>query len=213
MSADATNTTIDLKKRARRRLVGAVALALFAVIVLPLVMDSDPKPIGQDIQIRIPSQDVEAPATASMFPRAETPSPMPEADDAKASGAPAFKPVEPAADDKPAVVSATKDPIREGPAKDAPTPKSDAARAVAVLEGKDAGQWIVQLGAYRNAATVKTLTTKLKAMGLPVYTEKTDVPAGATRVRVGPFNSRESAENAKGRAKKIGVDGVVAPKQ
>ena len=48
---------LQLKKRARRRLVGAVALALLAVIVLPMVMDSDPRPPSQDIQVRIPSQD------------------------------------------------------------------------------------------------------------------------------------------------------------
>ena len=49
--------TIDIKKRARRRLVGAAALALLAVIVLPVVMDSEPKPGGQEVQIRIPNRD------------------------------------------------------------------------------------------------------------------------------------------------------------
>jgi hypothetical protein len=48
---------LQLKKRARRRLVGAAALALFAVIVLPMVMDREPRPLTQDIQVRIPSQD------------------------------------------------------------------------------------------------------------------------------------------------------------
>jgi DedD protein len=48
---------LQLKKRARRRLVGAAALALFAVIVLPMVMDREPRPMTQDIQVRIPSQD------------------------------------------------------------------------------------------------------------------------------------------------------------
>ncbi|HEY6897300.1 MAG TPA: SPOR domain-containing protein [Rhodocyclaceae bacterium] len=56
----------DLKKRARRRLVGAVALALLAVIVLPMVMDHEPRPVAQDIQIRIPKQDAEMPATKSI---------------------------------------------------------------------------------------------------------------------------------------------------
>ena len=46
----------DLKKRARRRLVGAAALALLAVIVLPMIMDPEPKPVGEDIQVRIPSE-------------------------------------------------------------------------------------------------------------------------------------------------------------
>ncbi len=48
---------IDLKKRARRRLVGAAALAMLAAIVLPMVMDREPRPGGTEIQIRIPSQE------------------------------------------------------------------------------------------------------------------------------------------------------------
>ena len=52
-----TDSQIDLKKRARRRLVGSAALALAAAIVLPMVMDHEPRPPSQDVQIRIPSQE------------------------------------------------------------------------------------------------------------------------------------------------------------
>ncbi|MFZ6801994.1 SPOR domain-containing protein [Undibacterium sp. Di24W] len=45
------------KKRARRRLIGAVALVLAAIIVLPMVFDSEPKPGSQKISIEIPSKD------------------------------------------------------------------------------------------------------------------------------------------------------------
>ena len=45
------------KKRARRRLIGAVALALAAIIGLPMLFDSEPKPLPDDIEIRIPSKD------------------------------------------------------------------------------------------------------------------------------------------------------------
>src|SRR3569623_564010 len=45
------------KKRARRRLVGAIALVLAAVIGLPMILDSEPKPLGEDIAIQIPSKD------------------------------------------------------------------------------------------------------------------------------------------------------------
>ncbi|HQE38448.1 MAG TPA: SPOR domain-containing protein, partial [Zoogloea sp.] len=51
------DSQIDLKKRARRRLVGSAALALAAAIVLPMVMDHEPRPASQDVQIRIPSQE------------------------------------------------------------------------------------------------------------------------------------------------------------
>jgi len=45
------------KKRARRRLIGAIALVLAAVIGLPMILDSEPKPLGEDIAIQIPSKD------------------------------------------------------------------------------------------------------------------------------------------------------------
>ena len=49
------------KKRARRRLVGAVALALAAAVGLPMLLDSEPKPLGTDIAINIPDKE-KAPA-------------------------------------------------------------------------------------------------------------------------------------------------------
>jgi DedD protein len=45
------------KKRARRRLVGAIALVLAAVIGLPMILDSEPKPLSEDIAIQIPPRD------------------------------------------------------------------------------------------------------------------------------------------------------------
>jgi DedD protein len=45
------------KKRARRRLVGAVALVMAAVVGLPMILDSEPKPVTDDIAIDIPSKD------------------------------------------------------------------------------------------------------------------------------------------------------------
>ena len=55
--ADSSDAHLQLKKRARRRLVGAIALAGLAAIVLPMVMDSEPKQQIQEVQIRIPDQD------------------------------------------------------------------------------------------------------------------------------------------------------------
>ncbi len=58
------------KKRARRRLIGASAIALAAVIGLPMLFDSEPKPLGDDVQIRIPSKD-KAPELAANQNQAE----------------------------------------------------------------------------------------------------------------------------------------------
>jgi len=78
---DSPNTHIDahleLKKRARRRLVGAIALAVFAAIVLPMVMDQEPKSTTQDIQIRIPSQDASSFTSRIMPVTPTTSTPLP----------------------------------------------------------------------------------------------------------------------------------------
>jgi DedD protein len=54
---NAVDPILPEKKRARRRLVGAVALALAVAVGLPMVLDSEPKPLASDIAIQIPSKD------------------------------------------------------------------------------------------------------------------------------------------------------------
>ena len=46
-----------LKRRGRRRLVGAVALVLLAVIVLPMVFDPEPRDTAPPVSVRIPGEN------------------------------------------------------------------------------------------------------------------------------------------------------------
>jgi DedD protein len=222
---------LQLKKRARRRLVGAIALALFAVIVLPMVMDREPRPLSQDIQVRIPSQDSTGLASKVLPGKpAATPMPAPEPKpavelkaepQAKPEPAPAASPIAPVVPAMPAVIKPTPAAAPVPAAKPAaPAKKSEAAEKPAAKTVADAkstadgsGQWVVQLGAYKEAGNVKLLLSKLKGVGVPAYTEKLDSPQGSrTRVRAGPFASQDAAEKARARIKIIGVDGPVAPK-
>lgn len=100
------------------------------------------------------------------------------------------------------------------PDKGSQIKKAEEAKATAALEDKMGGQWVVQLGAYQSAGNVKLLLAKLKEMGIPAYTEKFDSPQGhRTRVRAGPFASREEADKAQVRIRIIRVTGTVAQKQ
>lgn len=54
---EAPDPQLQLKKRARRRLVGAVAFAGLAAVILPMVLDEEPKQAVQDVPIRIPGQE------------------------------------------------------------------------------------------------------------------------------------------------------------
>lgn len=194
----------QLKKRARRRLIGAVALALFAAIVLPMVMDHQPAPPLKDIQVRIPSPDEGA--TQKLQPPAQAA--------ARTDIKPIAK-VEPKPEQKSVVKPEMKpepkpEPKVEAKPETKPESKSDA-KPAAVAAGGEA--WEVQLGAYAESGRVTNLLAKLRELGLPAYTEKVDTPNGPrTRVRAGPFPNQEAAEKARARIKIIGVDGPVAKK-
>jgi len=233
-SAESQDATL-LQRRARRRLVGAIALVVLVVIVLPIVLDKEPSPVGQDLVIQIPSQEAgrfntrvlppSAPSTtappgdgaegAKPAPAKEETPPGPRpAEGAAASAVPAKK-------EQPAVsVEGTTPPVPEtakkGPPSPAPTgtakEDSEAQRAKALLEGKEA--WVVRLGAYSNAANVKQLRDKLTAAGVKSFTEAAKGPKGEqTRVRAGPFDSRLEAEQAQEKLTAAGVSpGTVGPR-
>ena len=73
----ATDAALPEKKRARRRLIGALALALAAVIGLPMVLDSEPKVHVDDISVQIPSKD----KPASVAGKGISPSPPADLDE------------------------------------------------------------------------------------------------------------------------------------
>jgi len=56
--ADPVDFNVDeLRRRARRRLIGAVVLALIVAVVVPMLLESDPKPLGDDVSVKIPPVD------------------------------------------------------------------------------------------------------------------------------------------------------------
>lgn len=57
--------TLPEKQRARRRLVGAIALVVAAIVILPMVLDSHPKPVTDDIAIDIPTRPATVPSRVS----------------------------------------------------------------------------------------------------------------------------------------------------
>lgn len=168
--SDPSDANLQLKKRARRRLVGAVAFAGLAAVVLPMVMDEEPKQRIQDVQIHIPGQEQALPAP-------------------KAGKAASVLP----ANESPAL-----------PAKPEPVP----------APGVASGQFVILIGAFSNPANVRQLQSKIGELGVKVFTEPLETTDGKkNRVRAGPFASREAADKALDRMKKIGVNGVIAAKQ
>ena len=199
----------DLKKRARRRLVGAAALALFAVIVLPMIMDPEPKPVGEEIQVTIPGQDgsnfaarrLEATPPVAVSPTtAPTPSAVVE---------PVAAPPAPPAPQAP--------PKTEPVAPPAVDQNAEQKRVEASLAGKlsdgakrepGVGGFVVQVGAYSKAGSATEVMNMVRAKGFEVFTRKI---GSTTRVRVGPFETRDAAERAAKKLAAQGYKGVVMP--
>ena len=200
-----------MRRRARRRLVGAIALVVFAVIVLPIVFDKEPKPISQDIVIQIPSQNsgrfntkvvpaTPAPGNAVVAGKAAAPPA------GAAAGAPKAAPATAAPAKTEAAGGQTKAAVAAkngAPATQRAQADAEALRAQGALQGES---YVVPLGAFLNQANVKTLQAKVTVAGFKSYSEIQKVAKGEQiRVRAGPFPSREAAERAREQLQATGL--------
>jgi DedD protein len=182
-----------LKRRGRRRLVGAIALVLLAVIVLPMVFDTEPGQGVAPVSVRIPSEDT--PFSPALQPKQP---PTPAAEPAK----PPAEAAKPAPAPKPAADhSAASQPHTAAGKK--PAAESERARAEAALADVE---YVVPVAALSSRDKVKELTQRLAQAKLPYYTEQIATASGqVTRVRVGPFTSREAADKAAQKLKGLGL--------
>jgi DedD protein len=157
----------SLKRRGRRRLVGAVALVLLAVIVLPMVFDPEPRRTPPPVSVRIPGED----------DTAFTP---------KMAKAPEKK------------VETKKLEEKKTEEKKTQENKTDEEKTPAVVESS----FVIQVGAFANPEPV---LAKLKEAKLPYFTESIAAGKGTvTRVRAGPFASKDAAEKAMEKLKGLG---------
>jgi DedD protein len=258
----ASDPVLPEKKRARRRLVGAVALVLAAVVGLPMILDSEPKPVTDDIAIDIPSKDKRsqagavqtppvasapklpsnagldkdeevidpaslptpseaAPSTAarSEMPQLVKPEPRPRAEPR------AETPRPPKPEGKNEVKPERKTELAHAKPESKPGPHvekmDEASRAKAILEGraepkpeakKDSGRFVVQVAALATQDKVDELQDKLRSAGISSFTQKVSTDGGSrTRIRVGPFSSKEEADRVRAKLSRIGLAGTLVP--
>ena len=188
--AEAPQDVDTLKRRGRRRLVGAVALVLLAVIVLPMVFDPEPRNAPQ-VSVRIPGES-EGGFQPKPQPQVKVPAPIAAPPAAEERKAEARKPEE-----KKAV------PPRPAEPKAAQKKPSDAAERARAEEALANAEFVVPVGAFANPDPV---IAKLAAAKMRYYTEKVATAQGTvTRVRAGPFGSKAEAEKAHQALKKLGL--------
>jgi len=85
--------------------------------------------------------------------------------------------------------------------------KADADKAKALLEGKSAApeRLIIQVGAFSDAAKLREVRQKLEKAGFKTYAQVVNGKDGkpTTRVRLGPYDSRDEADKAAARIRKL----------
>lgn len=211
----------QVRRSARRRLIGAVVLLGLGVIAFPLLFETAPRPIPVDLPIEIPRKDGAPPLTMPGAPQPAASGMLTES--AEAAGGPAAaakaEPVETLpAQAAPAAEAPVKTRVATPPAKpDKVTPpvkveqpgKTDKAAAETPAKADSAPakeRWVVQVGAFAEARAVVEVRAKVEKLGLSTYTQVVTVDsARRTRVRVGPFDGREGADAAAAKIKKAGL--------
>jgi len=138
-------------------------------------------------------------------PRPETPAP------AASRPTAAQAPATPTTEQLPEETPAARTPARTPPAQTPPaaTPAtSPAPPAAAPTSGTG---FIVQVGAFSNAADANAMRDRLRGAGITAFTDSVDTDKGRlTRVKAGPVATRGEADQLKTRVRSaVGVDGLV----
>lgn len=192
MARTISDEEVQLKRRARRRLIGAIVLVTAMVVLLPMVLDTEPKPSGEEVAVRIPSPGsgtFSPKLPDSPAPQLESKAPPPQAKPEQPAPVPPPQPAPPKKAAK----------VEPAPTQAAPKPAST--------------QYVIQVIALADADKAKQLREKIAAAGVKSYTEVVKTVKGdVTRVRAGPFEDRKAAEKAQKQLKAIGLSGNITTK-
>ena len=198
---------LQFKKRARRRLVGAVALVLLMITVLPMILDDR---VGQtpqqDIEITIPSQEG-SDFTSKIIPVDPGTT---ETQVAEVPLEPVHQPVPDKADPAQGTNTTTKS-LNAGRSNTESAAVVEVAKPADVpVEAAVKDGFVVQIGVFSDAGNVKKLQDQLQKQGYKSFTEKVATAKGdKIRLRAGPFDSRLEAESALAKIKDAGLSGMV----
>lgn len=168
----------------KERIIGAVILVLFIVLVVPVFLDG-PAKNGEIISehVSLPGQSGEQNRTVVL--NRDRTEPVPAAIPDKAS--------------TPAV-------------KVPPKVEREIAPAQIAVETSPTGMWAVQLGSFSERENAERLAVELKELKFAAFLSQSPSESGSLhRVRIGPLKDRESADAMANRLQKAGHKGQVVP--
>ena len=202
MAKPVSEEELQLRKRARRRLIGAIVLVTAVAALLPMVLDSEPKPTSQEINIQIPSPDAKGGFASKVVPV-----PAPAGKAASIIKPEAKVPAAPAPDEqKVPTVTPAPTALAKPPEK-----ASEKAPEKSAAPKPGPGTFFIQVIALAEAEKAKQVQQQIIDAGIRSYTEVVAAGNGkVTRVRAGPFATREEAERARAQLATVGLEGKVA---
>ncbi|HXY05250.1 MAG TPA: SPOR domain-containing protein [Burkholderiaceae bacterium] len=206
---DAAGAAARVRVRTRRRLVGAFALLLAVVVLVPMLLDSTPHAVSENIPIELPSDKT------PFVPRIPPPPPEGAGAQQNAAVVPAApgSAADTASEAPPADGSPKgKSPEVSSPGKKRVSPtgeaaKSEAKHAAQKSDGSSSGRIFVQAAAMSSEDAAQELVHRLVQSGLAPFIERAETSDGVRfRVRLGPFASRGDAERSRARLRSLGVN-------
>lgn len=211
------------RTRAKRRLIGAAVLLVVGVVAFPLLFETRPRPLPLNTPIVAAGGEAAAnpaPGATAAVASGQVAPPLAAAEPTPApAAASAPGPSElPAPAETPAP---SEDRVAEPPVSrpagapvaapaGVPPAAATTAAASAAASAPRPGRYVVQVGAFADAAAAREVRLKVEKLGLRTYTQVVEVEGGRrTRVRVGPFASREEAQQTLARIQRGNLPGVV----
>jgi DedD protein len=205
----AADIELNLKKKARRRLVGAIALVILMMLLLPMLLEDRSSTVSHDdIKISIQNENAPVLETTPSTSLGEFDSSVVSADDNTVSISP------PVTLSETSQTPEAQKPLIEEDAEAAPMvqapPPKVSKPSVAPKANASKEQYFVQIGVFSDMNNVKQLQAKLTTLGYKSSTEKITTPKGEKiRLRSQVFTSRNEAAIALQNIKASGLTGMV----
>jgi len=203
----------SLRVRARRRLAGAVALVLAAVIILPMLLDGDPRPVPAGIEVVVPERnapfnpELGAPPAVDSATLADMPEGSMSSDLANGSTVSMGETAESATDDQAVGSDANQT------AQVSETPTTPQTTESAATETKPAEQPKAQSTAQTSQADSSDSSNSSDgsdntALAMAILEGRTPAPAAASGQYVLQIASYGSQPDAQARVEKLKSQGV-----
>lgn len=206
-----------MERALKERIIGAVVLVIFVVLVVPIFLDGPPEEgeilservllpgqEGQGVKTVVLDRERSEPMPAVSSGQAEQPAPAPQ------TTAPLKRDPLPTATQQ--TVPATAREETPPPVAEKPATKPEPEPAPPTQAASTTGMWAVQLGSFSNKNNAEKLAADLRKQGYAAFLSQLQTSSGPLhRVRIGPQKDRESAEAMAARLLKVNHKGQVVP--